>query len=430
MNTRLSGILLAAAAVAMSGCGAPNTDKKIALQIDPNQLLTKTDGASATTQPSPSGQARIDGVPKQTDPVAPTSADQASLLARKTESYAKSVQDAMAKRNAPAPSPTVAPKANSQDSLVQWLDPNQFKIGDDDSAAQSSPSAPPAQNARQATAVASAAPIENRVPVMATPTQANSELSVDAPKPDAQVGSEINANHASAVLSGSADSTESRITRRFKDYPRDVSANLDYQTMLFLRDQSVPDLSALTSLPTEDRELISAVMDGLSNFRSTLRSDNNMLYSRKIRPLIDLADRLKQQAELSIPTLVLCTKVEGFGVYTPIDPPRFAAQKETEAIIYCELENFLSRQNDARMWQTDVTQEAILYTEEGQQVWTDKTQTIQDLSRNRRHDFFLRTLVRFPSTIVMGRYMLKVTIVDRQANRVAEASLPIQFTAQ
>ena len=209
-----------------------------------------------------------------------------------------------------------------------------------------------------------------------------------------------------------------------------MSANLDYQMMLFLHDQSVPDLASLTSLPTEDRELVSAVMDGLSNFRNTLRSDNNMLYSRKIRPLTDLADRLKQQAELSIPTLVLCTRVDGFGRYDPIEPARLLAQKPQQAIIYCELENFSSHQNDNRLWQTDVTQEAVLYTDDGMQVWADKTQTVQDQSRNRRHDFFLRTLVNFPSTLTVGRYMLKVTIVDRQANRVAEASLPIQVAAQ
>ena len=45
-------------------------------------------------------------------------------------------------------------------------------------------------------------------------------------------------------------------------------------------------------------------------------------------------------------------------------------------------------------------------------------------------DDFPRTLVNFPSTLTVGRYMLKVTIVDRQANRVAEASLPIQVAAQ
>ena len=225
------------------------------------------------------------------------------------------------------------------------------------------------------------------------------------------------------------ESFETRITQRAKDFPRDVSANLDYQMLLFLRDEAVPQLPSLTSLPNEDRELVSAVMDGMSNFRSTLRSDNNMLYSRKIRPLTDLADRLKQQAELSIPTLVLCKRVDGFGRYEPIDPPRFPAQKDAEAIIYCELENFASHENDTKQWQTDVTQEAILYTEDGMQVWQDKTQKIQDLSRNRRHDFFLRTMVKFPNTLIVGRYMLKVTIVDVQANHVAEASLPIQIAA-
>jgi hypothetical protein len=232
------------------------------------------------------------------------------------------------------------------------------------------------------------------------------------------------------MFQGSVETIESRVTKRMKEYPRDVSANLDYQLMLFLRDEPVPQLSSLTTLPTEDRELVSAVMDGLANFRSTLRSDNNMLYSRKIRPLADLTDRLKQQAELSIPMLVLCTKVDGFGRYDPIEPARFPAQREAQAIIYCELENFASQQNAGKMYQTDVTQEAVLYTEDGMQVWADKTQTIQDLSRHRRHDFFLRTLVKFPGTLTVGRYMLKVSIVDRQANRVAEASLPIQITSQ
>ena len=100
------------------------------------------------------------------------------------------------------------------------------------------------------------------------------------------------------------------------------------------------------------------------------------------------------------------------------------------AIVYCELENFSSQQNQAKMWQTDITQEAVLYTEDGMQVWADKTQRIQDTCRDRRHDFFLRTLVRFPGTLTVGRYMLKVTIVDSQANRVAEASLPIEVAGQ
>jgi len=64
------------------------------------------------------------------------------------------------------------------------------------------------------------------------------------------------------------------------------------------------------------------------------------------------------------------------------------------------------------------------------QVWNNKTQTVQDISRRRRHDFFLSSRVNFPANLTLGRYMLKVTIIDRQANRVAEASLPVQFVSQ
>jgi hypothetical protein len=179
----------------------------------------------------------------------------------------------------------------------------------------------------------------------------------------------------------------------------------------------------------EDRELISAVMDGLSNFRSTLRSDNNLLLSRKVKPLLDLADRLRAQADLTIPTLALCTRVEGFGVYTPIDPARFQTGREQPAVIYCEVENFSSQVDDHKMWETRLAQKAVLYTESGLPVWEDKSKDIIDHSRNRRHDFFITKVMRFPSTLTAGHYLLKVTVVDQHANRVAEATMPVQMVA-
>jgi hypothetical protein len=217
-----------------------------------------------------------------------------------------------------------------------------------------------------------------------------------------------------------------------KDYPRDVSAQLEYQLWRMLCEQPVPDVSPLAPLPGEDREIVSAVIDGLSNFRNTLRADNNTLLSRKIRPLVDLVDRLKAQADLNIPTLALCTLVEGYGRYTAIDPPRFTAGKINSAIVYCEVENFSSVQNAAQRWETDLTQQVVLYAEANDQalmVWSDQPEAIKDESRNRRRDFFVRKRIDLPPTLVIGRYVLKVTIVDKQANRIAEASTPIQLVA-
>src|SRR4029453_18300624 len=114
-----------------------------------------------------------------------------------------------------------------------------------------------------------------------------------------------------------------KIAKRVREYPRDVSGHLDYQLLRFLQDERVPDLNTISTLPSEDRELIAAVIDGLSNFRSGLRQDNNMPPSRKIRPLLEMTDRLRSEADLTIPTIALCTTVRTFGEYDPINPLRF-----------------------------------------------------------------------------------------------------------
>ena len=68
-------------------------------------------------------------------------------------------------------------------------------------------------------------------------------------------------------------------------------------------DQPVPDLATLSSLPSEDSEMLAAVLDGLSNFRNNLRADANMLMSKKVAPLLDAAERLRSRAGLTIGTV-------------------------------------------------------------------------------------------------------------------------------
>ncbi len=224
---------------------------------------------------------------------------------------------------------------------------------------------------------------------------------------------------------------ELKFARHIQDYPRDLWAHLDFQLLHFLRDEQTPQLDALTALPLEDRELIATVMDGMTNFRNTLRADSNTQLSKKIRPLLELADRLRSQADLNIPVATLCTKVDAFGVYEPIDPMRFVAGKEHQAIVYCEIENFASTPlADKKMWETKLKQEAVLYTESGMPVWVDKAGDITDHSRNRRHDFFVVKKIMLPAQLTIGRYLLKVTVEDEQVKRVAEQTISLEIVAQ
>jgi len=324
-------------------------------------------------------------------------------------------------------------------SDVDFLDPADFRLGPTpieapkriESPVQVVPIAQPVIDSTQSfpnqrATIASATPPPDKA---AGGVGANRPVNYATVQPDT-TGPVTSQRPAARDTSVNAGDLELSLARNLRESPKDLWAHLDFQILQFLKDKPTPQLDALAPLGNEDRELITAVMDALSNFRNAVRSDNNMLMSRKVRPLLDLADRVRAQADLIIPTLALCTKVDASGVYEPIEPARFTALKEHKIIIYCEVENFASHLTEKKLWETKLSQEVVLYTETGLPVWQDKTENIPDFSRNRRHDFFVVKPTKFPANITIGRYLLKVTIVDQQASRVAEATIPVTFVAQ
>ncbi len=374
-------------------------------------------------------------------------------LARKTAEYSREMQAISDPKTAPTTAPTNLNSQSVPENPQSKINKQAIHPADGRTASSRLPEASQRPDPRSVTPHNS---IEKDLPEDMSSEKDSAPMEEIAgariPAPDqAHGGSPDNAgaNTAASVSANSSSPTESlspslppptpigssselapKLDHRVKENPRDVSAHLDYQLLRFLLDDRVPDLSSLSSLPAEDRELVSSVIDGLINFRSGLRQDNNMLLSRKVRPLMEMADRLRGQADLMIPSVALCTAVRTFGEYDPIDPPRFAAGKGQEVILYCEVENFSSIVDAQQLWQTKLTQETVLYTENGMAVWSDKTKEIEDLSRRRRHDFFVVKKMRIPANLAVGRYFLKVTIVDQQINRVAEATLPIVIAVQ
>lgn len=428
-----------------------------------NESVSKNDAGVVTGSGSTArgGDANARGSAPATQPQTVTidpQFNQAEALARKTQAYSQQVTPMLQGRGTATTNPSGggggggAPgaKHDQRDSTVQWGDPDELSLG------SASPSAPPRAPAVQPqthqpmirpNANGNVAPPRPGAGTVTNDSSRGAVASLDngiGALPNAAV--DLNPAPAPTQMSvakpasggaGPAGSTtvtvegmSSKLDKRVRDYPRDVSAHLDLQLMKFLLDEQVPDLASISSLPTEDRELVSAVIDGLSNFRSTLRQDNNMLLSKKVRPLLEMADRLRSQADLTIPVIALCTAVRTYGQYDPIEPARFAAGKEHEVILYCEIENLAAQFDDKKQWTTRLTKEATLYTEGGTPVWSDKLETITDVSRHRRHDFFIVKRVRIPATLGVGRYLLKVSVVDQQVSRVAEATVPVVIAAQ
>ena len=356
--------------------------------------------APAATQPA---VARQRPAPAEEEVAAPGTAQ---AVAKRAASYAKSVEPMVEKRPA---------RTGTPDS--EWPDPDAMRLTPHNSegSGQAQTSGAGAGHAEVAAA--------------------NSGVSSATESPRKKVSAPPEAEQAtvegSVMPAPPADGMARKFAQRVKDYPQDLSAHVDDELMRFLREEPVPDVQAIASLSAEDRELLSALMDSLTNFRGALRADNNMLFSKKIRPLIELSDRLRGQAELTVPTVALCTWARGFGSYDPIDPARFVAGKEHRVVVYCEVENFQSQPNEKKQYETRLTQDLVLYTESsGLEVWKEKKQSYVDQARSRRHDFFIGRVVTLPANLTIGTYLLKVTIEDTQAKHIAENTIPIEIVAQ
>lgn len=356
------------------------------------------DGTSSSRNRAISPATTEPAVAKRPAPAAPeddAAPGTAQALARRATTYAQSVEPMVKNRQ-------VRPQVG------EWPDPDAMRLTPQDSDAATTGHA---ELAAPNTGVSTTQPSQKPA----------------RPRPEA----------AQATVDGAvmpappSDGLARKFAQRVTDYPQDLSAHLDDELSRFLRDQPVPDVQAIASLSAEDRELLSALMDALTNFRGGLRSDNNMLFARKIRPLVELSDRLRGQAELAVPTLALCTWARGYGLYDPLEPARFAAGTEHKVVVYCEVENFQSQPNDKKQYETRLTQDVVLYTESnGLEVWKDKKQSYIDQSRARRHDFFIGRVITLPANLTIGTYLLKVTIEDTQAKHIAENTVPVEIVAQ
>lgn len=362
-----------------------------------------------------------------------------NTLAQKTSEYARNLEPTASPSRRGAKNPAGGP---AEPSAVQWDEPKRSVGAQEGTKTAPSPIAaantgarlssppdrpktapPPANGAQPAAAGIAPGDDAKHAPSLARATRSSALNDIPAIVPES---SDFGGSNSPSA----PDTLEQRLVKRARDNPRDVAAQLDVELYGLIRDEPSPQLASLATLPGEDKEVVAALVDGISNFRTGVRQDANMLLSRKIRPLTDMADRLRTRAELAVPTIALCKRVDGFGRYEPIDPPRFPAGRENSVIVYCEIENFESHLNDKRLWETKLTQQVNLYTETGMLVWPDKSRPVSDECRNRRHDFFLYNVLKLPANLNIGRYLLKVSIEDRTANRVAEATLSIEMVGQ
>jgi len=142
---------------------------------------------------------------------------------------------------------------------------------------------------------------------------------------------------------------------------------------------------------------------------------------------------------LQIEKVELCRRVDGYGIFTPLDSHRFVTGRRNalnggtihDAVLYLELENFIRHQRDDGQYEVKVSWELALYDRAGEVVlWRQPAAVVTDVSRNRRRDFFLAQTIDLPPNLQGGGYLLEVRVVDQHSGSRHEQTIrDIEFVA-
>lgn len=188
------------------------------------------------------------------------------------------------------------------------------------------------------------------------------------------------------------------------------------------------DLGALTP---EDRQLVLAYQRVFTHLGQSLHGSSDEDRRQLRLAAEELAEQTAEKNKLRVHNAQLCTRVDGFGQYTPFTHNTFLAGKEQPVIVYAELAGYMA-QHDAsdQHYLVKLTQKIVLYNEsDGLPVWKVEPTEIVDRSRNPRRDFFVVQLINLPARLSVGKYQLKLTMTDEQGHAIDEASMPINVVA-
>lgn len=190
--------------------------------------------------------------------------------------------------------------------------------------------------------------------------------------------------------------------------------------------------SSIEGLTPEDARVLEAWADLMRSASDGLDSSpgDARALARAVR---DAASEAESLDPLEITTATLCSRVEGFGRYTPMSST-WLAGRQHRTIVYAEVDQFASRlvrtPSGAEQYEVRLTQELQLYHDaDGLLAWRMPPQDVRDVSRNQRRDFFVVQMVDLPASLSVGRYQLKITLRDEATRQTCETVLPILVVA-
>ena len=222
------------------------------------------------------------------------------------------------------------------------------------------------------------------------------------------------------LVGDSIEGTIESLREHVADHPNDMDALWPLVLLMMAGGQEFEISELAGEVSGEAGDTIAATADVIRRVRQAL-AEPGPAADHALEAINALRGHFTRDAELLLPTVALCTRVSTFGVYDEMDPSLLVPYRANRAIVYCEIRNFFSDRMPDDTFRVTLSSRLEILTADGQSVWTHEEPSIEDVSRQRREDFFLAQLVTFPPELGPGDYVLKVMIEDTSAAKAAEA---------
>ena len=205
---------------------------------------------------------------------------------------------------------------------------------------------------------------------------------------------------------------------------------LDQRLLLVLAGKYENARTPLEMVTQEQQQMAKQFVEALIVIREGHGGDPEAEANRVLTRVESLADSLVPLSELRIPALELTRAVRGFGQYDVFKPAAFPTGSACEFVVYCEIENFLSRPLESGGFESQFSMKTAILNRAGDVVLEINDEHIADKCHTRRHDCFIPRLVHLPATLSPGEYVVKITIIDKIGAKVAEKRTTFRIIAR
>jgi hypothetical protein len=129
-------------------------------------------------------------------------------------------------------------------------------------------------------------------------------------------------------------------------------------------------------------------------------------------------------AALKVPCVALCKKVEGFGLFDPIEPA--VVTRGQPIVLYWEIDGLVAEADGSIQRARVATTLELRKSGQVEPVYRKELGTVDDACRSRRRDFYINARWTAPADIAPGEYTLVVLIDDQVAHAQAQGELAVE----